>query len=577
MRTRLRRLGVLVAAGALAVGGYALAAQGVTPVCPDGLECQNGTADEGDLGYTDDFDLHSQNGTVEVHEEYGNIAIANTARSDSMSFDNPVGEDWHVIDTKVVAGGQCGPSVPFPDTCASPFPTGGSGDEACYLGNAGSMCEGPDILKGSDGCSYNPSGDTCVWDTKETNVASLFAPGPASYATVVISDDVGDRPDCWNWISWVVESGPTAAWAAGAGADSDGTGLVNASVGFIDIDGVPAGSAVVKAILWWEMRGTGPVPTMFVNGVPVAAELIGSVPSPCWPGSGMSHAFRADVTTQVTGNGTYVLSGFPFGTGLGNPPWIGPSTYPRTDGASMMVFYEPRRRAQHFLRYQLAQPELSGETVTLVDQFATREVRLQEAEWLWNPAAKARTGRPAESIQRGEEHLVCYGLPYIPTPDRFVDVRNQFVESTLRVGRPLTLCAPASKSLAPEPGPPPEDLDHYLCYDVRGEAPAFVSETLSVSDQFGERTVRIDRTRELCNPVEKRRAGREPELRIRPEEHFVCYRITTQTPPFGARDVFTDDQFFTQALRVSTLERLCVPSTKTDRPVGALAARHAPR
>jgi hypothetical protein len=218
----------------------------------------------------------------------------------------------------------------------------------------------------------------------------------------------------------------------------------------------------------------------------------------------------------------------------------------------------------HFLRYQLDQPEATGETVTLVDQFGERRVRLEEAEWLLNPTDKRRAGRPVEPIQRANEHLVCYGLPYIPTPDRSVMVRNQFGTSTLRVGRPLTLCTPASKTVTGDPGPPPTDMDHYLCYDVRGESPLFPSETLVVKDQFGERTIRIDRTRELCNPVEKRRDGRPPEPIKRPDEHYVCYRMTTQTPPFTGLGVITRDQFALQTLRVPTLERLCVPSSKDE-------------
>lgn len=223
---------------------------------------------------------------------------------------------------------------------------------------------------------------------------------------------------------------------------------------------------------------------------------------------------------------------------------------------------------QHFSRYQLDQPELTGETVTLIDQFGTLEVRLEEAEWLMNPAEKRREGRAPELIQRADEHLVCYGLPVIATADRFVVVRNQFGESRLRVGRPLTLCTPASKVETGEPGPPPGDLDHYLCYDVRGEEPRFTSQTLVAGDQFGARTARIDRTRELCNPAEKRRAGREPEPVRQPELHLVCYRITTQTPAFGPRIAFTRDQFGAQALNVRTLERLCVPSAKDGGAVG---------
>jgi hypothetical protein len=215
----------------------------------------------------------------------------------------------------------------------------------------------------------------------------------------------------------------------------------------------------------------------------------------------------------------------------------------------------------HFLLYRLDQPEATGETVTVVDRFATRSVRLQEAEWLLVPAGKERAGRPAEPIQRPDEHLVCYGLPYTASADRPFAVRNQFAASTLRLGRPLTLCAPASKSVGGVPGAPPADLDHHVCYDVRGETPSFASETLHVRDQFGARTVRIDRARELCVPAEKRRTGHAPEPVRRPDELYACYRITTQTPAFAPLSVAARDQFGLRTLSVAGLERLCAPTT----------------
>jgi Ca2+-binding RTX toxin-like protein len=230
--------------------------------------------------------------------------------------------------------------------------------------------------------------------------------------------------------------------------------------------------------------------------------------------------------------------------------------------------------SQHFLLYQLDQPEAAGETVTLVDRFGALTVRLEEAEWLLNPAEKRRAGQDPEPIQEADEHLVCYGLPYISTADRSVIVQNQFGESTLRVGRPLALCTPAAATPSGNPGPPPGDLDHFLCYDVRGETPLFPSETLDVSDELGSRTVRIDRARVFCTPAEKRRQGQSPEPIIRPDEQIVCYRITTQSPAFTGANVVANDQFSSlQALRVRTLERLCVPSEEeVTAPAGVKAS-----
>lgn len=209
-------------------------------------------------------------------------------------------------------------------------------------------------------------------------------------------------------------------------------------------------------------------------------------------------------------------------------------------------------------------PERVGETVTLVDQFGTRTMRLEEIEWLMNPVEKRRTGRDPVPITRPDEHFTCHGLPYRSVSERTVHVSNQFVgDSTLRIGTALTLCAPAAKTLTGTPGDPPTNLQHYQCYDVRGETPLFSSETLTLRDEFGTLTARIDRARELCNPVEKRRVGHEPEPILQPEEHYVCYRIVSHTPAFSARTVFTRDQFRLDTLRVRSPRRLCVPSMKT--------------
>ena len=220
---------------------------------------------------------------------------------------------------------------------------------------------------------------------------------------------------------------------------------------------------------------------------------------------------------------------------------------------------------QHYTGYDLDEPERFFENVTLVDQFGVQRVRVEEAEVLLTPAEKRRTGEDPAEIVDEDAHLVCHGLGILPVTERTVTVRNQFTDgSVLTTGRATMLCVPASKTLTGPAGAPPEDLDHYLCYDVRAETPRFTSETLGTTDQFGARTDRVDRARELCNPVEKRRDGMPAETILLPEEHLVCYRITSFTPSFAARNVNTNDQFGADTTRVVTLRRLCVPSSKDD-------------
>lgn len=220
---------------------------------------------------------------------------------------------------------------------------------------------------------------------------------------------------------------------------------------------------------------------------------------------------------------------------------------------------------QHYATYDVTNPERVTETVTLSDQFGTRTVRLEEIDWLWNPAEKRRVGHEPSPILRPSEHYACYEIPYISTASRTVHVRNQFVgDSTLTVGRPLALCTPAAKTHTGTPGSFSIGADHYQCYDVTGESPRFTSETLGITDQFGARTIRLDRARELCNPVAKTRASGAVEPIQRPDEHFVCYRITTFSPSFSALTVFTRTQFGLDSARVVSPRRLCVPSDKSE-------------
>jgi hypothetical protein len=220
--------------------------------------------------------------------------------------------------------------------------------------------------------------------------------------------------------------------------------------------------------------------------------------------------------------------------------------------------------AQHYVAYDRQEPEEFFENVTLVDQFGTHQHGIEEVEFLLTPAEKRRTGRPAEPILRPDAHLACHGIhPPQTYPVRTVRVAHQFrASSTLTIGRPVWLCAPASKTLTGTPGAPPAPMNHYLCYDVRSESPSFTSETLTTVDQFGTRSARVDRTREYCNPVEKRRAGRPAEPIVRPNDHLTCIRISTFTPSFSPRDTFVRDQFSLETVRVVAPRRLCAPTTR---------------
>lgn len=97
------------------------------------------------------------------------------------------------------------------------------------------------------------------------------------------------------------------------------------------ITGIPLGAIIEKAFLWSGTSGNGdPVtatvqnPTSSSSSFPMT--LIASGPNKCWGYPG-SHSYRADVTSIISGNGTYLISGLPTGT-LND-----------TDGATLFIIY----------------------------------------------------------------------------------------------------------------------------------------------------------------------------------------------------------------------------------------------
>jgi hypothetical protein len=234
------------------------------------------------------------------------------------------------------------------------------------------------------------------------------------------------------------------------------------------------------------------------------------------------------------------------------------------DSSSSTYYCPPPRIPQHFLGYDMdgETPAVHGEDLVLQDQFVRETVhRGQPARMVLVPVEKRRQGRPAEPVERPDEHLKCWRLTGGARQDRSVRVTNQFVTNReLIVKEPNRLCAPAVKSLTGPPTTTPADTQHYKCYRVE-ERPRFGDETMDLVDQFGAKRVVVRRAEILCNPVRKERASGEIVVAPRPDEHLVCYGLAEQTP-FTPRLVWLRDQFGTQRHRVFDPLMLCVPSTK---------------
>ena len=129
---------------------------------------------------------------------------------------------------------------------------------------------------------------------------------------------------------------------------------------------------------------------------------------------------------------------------------------------------------------------------------------------------------------------------------------------TLTVVRPILLMVPSAKSLTGAPPPLGQpSIDHFQCYVVRNARARRAR--ITVTDQFGTRTLDVKRPSRLCTAVDKRNEGV-----LNPDDNLLCYEVRTSpgtrrfTGPGGP--VYIDNQFGPDTLKVTRPTELCVPS-----------------
>jgi len=123
-----------------------------------------------------------------------------------------------------------------------------------------------------------------------------------------------------------------------AGAALRGTG----GNGTITIAGIPFGSTVKEAILYWTILGDDPMPAgadvIKIDGETFNGTLLGSTASPC-QSMARAYVFRADATYWISGDGAYEVSGALDSGDTG--------TSPVAEGASLVVIYSNPAIAIH--------------------------------------------------------------------------------------------------------------------------------------------------------------------------------------------------------------------------------------
>jgi hypothetical protein len=180
--------------------------------------------------------------------------------------------------------------------------------------------------------------------------------GPGTRATVRHAAAAA-QPDATGALSTVVSQTVNGGYTAA------GIGMRNLGSGTISITGVPAGATVKSATLLWDILADQADPAFTqgtVNGNPVSGTEWASGASPCWSSAGSNWSYEADVTSQVTGNGSYAMAGFATGETDGADPWNVGSAPPLLEGASLVVVYELASMPQAVIQIAEGAAETNG-------------------------------------------------------------------------------------------------------------------------------------------------------------------------------------------------------------------------
>ena len=188
-----------------------------------------------------------------------------------------------------------------------------------------------DIFSGIDGP---------FWGTHIFNVTEQVSASPVTTTINNLDPGSPDSPDCLLWaasIFSVASPEPDTTNRLGqfysqtqyADVTVAGVGLRGRGQGNLIVSGVPNGATIYKAFLYWATIGnTSQFMTPQFNGSTVSGEMIGASADTCW-GAARNVVYRAEVTPQVSGNGTHHIAGLPDDLAMGND----------SQGAALVIVY----------------------------------------------------------------------------------------------------------------------------------------------------------------------------------------------------------------------------------------------
>jgi hypothetical protein len=197
-------------------------------------------------------------------------------------------------------------------------------------------------------------------------------------------------------------------------------------------------------------------------------------------------------------------------------------------------------------------------SVTLTDQFGTRDAKVVRGLTLCNPFRK----NSEAPVVNKDDHLRCYQTDPGKSVGMSVLLRNQFGPFTADVLGARRLCVPSTKQVVKGnnvPRPPTQRflVDHFQCYALSPSGD-FTSRSFVLRDQFGKRKLKVGKPFLLCAPSKKNGT----DVRD-PVHHLVCYLARPARKV--ARRVSIHNQFGAELTRTKRVTEVCLPSIKIVR------------
>jgi hypothetical protein len=209
--------------------------------------------------------------------------------------------------------------------------------------------------------------------------------------------------------------------------------------------------------------------------------------------------------------------------------------------------------SDHYLSYRV-EPRTAGVPIIVGDQFfPDLPAQALVFERLLNPVSQ-----DGAAFFDSTAHLDWWRVTPPAFVGRQVFVINKFGAGVWSILNVEFLLAPSRKN---EPNlPPPDNINHFLCY--RADGPMPLNENVHLRDQFQQFTTVVGQPRFFCNPCFKRHGPDEYPI-VDPIVHLAVYEILS--PSFTA-PILTRDQFgqFQTLVISSPPEFLFVPSFKEE-------------